>query len=143
YIRTIASRAAALTLAVSAGPVHLNLPFREPLTPDPIPNQPLPPLIQRDPVAWYGRANNAAYVKVDDAPLASASASTLAHLAELAATTLQGLIVVGPYDDPALADPLLQLAQHLGYPILADPLSQLRCSDHDHTLIISSYDAFL
>src|SRR6202011_6353077 len=34
-------------------------------------------------------------------------------------------------------------AQQLGYPILADPLSQLRCGDHDQSMVIASYDAFL
>jgi 2-succinyl-5-enolpyruvyl-6-hydroxy-3-cyclohexene-1-carboxylate synthase len=37
----------------------------------------------------------------------------------------------------------VRLAQHLGYPILADSLSQLRCGDHDQSMILSSYDAFL
>src|SRR5437667_8138926 len=32
YIRTLAARAAALTRAIHAGPVHLNFTFREPLT---------------------------------------------------------------------------------------------------------------
>src|SRR5213080_4465148 len=62
YIRTIAVRAVALTLAIPAGPVHLNLPIREPLTPEPGSDQPLPEVTQRDLVAWQGRSNNAPYV---------------------------------------------------------------------------------
>ena len=58
-------------------------------------------------------------------------------------TARRGLIIVGPHDDPSLAEPLVRLAQLLGFPILADPLSQLRCGDHDQHMVLSSYDAFL
>ena len=143
YIRTLASRAAALTLAVPTGPVHLNMPFREPLTPDPLADQPLPPPEQRDPIAWQGRPNNASYTTVSDAPLGSLPSAHIAQLAELISTTPHGLIIVGPLFAPDLTNPLLQLARRIGYPILADPLSQLRCGPHDHTPILSSYDAFL
>jgi len=143
YIRTLASRAAALTQAVPSGPVHLNMPFREPLTPDPLADQPLPPPEQRDLIAWQGRPNNVPYTTVSDAPLGSLPSARIVQLAELVSTTPHGLIIVGPLFAPDLTDPLLQLAQRLGYPILADPLSQLRCGQHDRTLILSSYDAFL
>jgi|SRR5581483_5138368 len=143
YIRTLADRAVALTSALPAGPVHLNLPFREPLTPDPLADQHLPPLAQRDPLAWQGRPDNAPYVEVNDAPLASASATEITHLADLTSAARRGLIIVGPNDISALADPLIQLAQRLGYPILADPLSQLRCGIPDDSPVLASYDAFL
>src|SRR5713101_5089417 len=143
YIRTIAVRAAALTQAIPAGPVHLNLPFREPLTPEPIPDQPLPQVTQRDLVAWQGRSNNAPYVEVRNALPGAPTATTIAYLMDLLHRARRGLIIVGPNDDPPLAEPLARLAQHIGYPILADPLSQLRCGDHDQSMVLSSYDAFL
>ncbi|HEU5226181.1 MAG TPA: 2-succinyl-5-enolpyruvyl-6-hydroxy-3-cyclohexene-1-carboxylic-acid synthase [Ktedonobacteraceae bacterium] len=143
YIRTLACRAVALTTAVPSGPVHLNLPFREPLTPDALADQPLPPVEQRDPVAWQGRPDNAPYVLVNEATLAPPTATQTAHLADLIGQAQRGLIIVGPIDNPALTLPLVQLAQHTGYPILADPLSQLRNGEHDRSKIITSYDAFL
>ena len=143
YIRTTAVRAVALTQANPAGPVHLNLPYREPLTPEPIPDQPLPQVTQRDLVAWQGRSNNASYVEVRNALPDAPTATTVAYMMDLVHRARRGLIIVGPNDDPPLAEPLARLAQHLGYPILADPLSQLRCGDHDQSMVISSYDAFL
>jgi 2-succinyl-5-enolpyruvyl-6-hydroxy-3-cyclohexene-1-carboxylate synthase len=55
----------------------------------------------------------------------------------------RGLIIVGPNDDPALIEPIERLARRLRYPILADPLSQLRCGEHVRDMVLSSYDAFL
>jgi 2-succinyl-5-enolpyruvyl-6-hydroxy-3-cyclohexene-1-carboxylate synthase len=143
YIRSIAVRGAALTQAIPAGPVHLNLPFREPLTPEPIPDLLLPQVAQRDLVAWQGRPNNAPYVEVHDAPVGTPTATTIGRVMDMVQRARRGLIIVGPNDDPPLTEPLVRLAQRLGYPILADPLSQLRWGDADHSMIISSYDAFL
>ncbi|GAC1586316.1 MAG: 2-succinyl-5-enolpyruvyl-6-hydroxy-3-cyclohexene-1-carboxylic-acid synthase [Ktedonobacteraceae bacterium] len=143
YIRTIADRATALAAAIPAGPVHLNFPLREPLTPAPLVDQPLPPLTERDTLAWLGRANNAPYVTVRDAGRHEPDSATIAHLVELTQKVKRGLIIVGPQEDTSLREPLLQVAQHLGYPILADPLSQMRSNIHDSSYILTSYDAFL
>ncbi len=143
YIRTIAARAAASAQAIPAGPVHLNFPFREPLTPEPIPGPSLPPVAQRDHVAWQGRPNNAPYVEVREVPLGAPTATTIGYLMDMVLGVRRGLIIIGPNDDPALVEPVVRLACHLGYPILADPLSQLRCGDHDQVMVLSSYDAFL
>src|SRR6266481_2385030 len=83
YIRSIAVRGAALTQAIPAGPVHLNFPFREPLTPEPIPDQPLPQVTQRDLVAWQGRSNNAPYVEVRNAPGGTPAATTIGHVMDM------------------------------------------------------------
>ena len=143
YIRTIAVRAAASAQANPAGPVHLNFPLREPLTPESIPDQPLPPVAQRDHVAWQGRPDDVPYVKVREASPGAPDATTFRYLMDMVRKARCGLIIAGPNDDPALVEPLIQLAYHLGYPVLADPLSQLRCGDHDQVMVLSSYDAFL
>src|SRR6266852_2509280 len=143
YIRTIAVRAAASVQANPAGPVHLNFPFREPLTPEPIPGQSLPPVAQRDLVAWQGRPDNAPFVEVREAPLDVPAATTMGYLMDMVRGARRGLIIVGPNDDLTLVEPIVRLARRLGYPILADPLSQLRCGDHDQVMVLSSYDAFL
>jgi 2-succinyl-5-enolpyruvyl-6-hydroxy-3-cyclohexene-1-carboxylate synthase len=143
YIRTTAARATASAQAIPAGPVHLNFPFREPLTPEPIPGQLLPPVEQRDLVAWQGRPGNSPYIEVREAPLGAPVAEITGNVLDMVYGAQRGLIIVGPNDDPALVAPLVRLARHLGYPILADPLSQLRCGEHDRSMVLSSYDAFL
>jgi 2-succinyl-5-enolpyruvyl-6-hydroxy-3-cyclohexene-1-carboxylate synthase len=143
YIRTTANRAVAAAKAIPSGPVHLNFPFREPLTPEPIPEQILPPVEQRDRIAWQGRPGNAPYIEVHDAPLGTPDNIAIGNMMRLVSEAKRGLIIVGPNDDPTLIEPLARLAQYLGYPILADPLSQLRCGAYNRSSVLTSYDAFL
>ncbi len=141
YIRTLAARAAASVRANPAGPVHLNFPFREPLTPELVSGQSLPPVARGD--AWQGRPDNAPYVEVQAASPGSPAGATIERSMEMVRRARRGLIIAGPHDDPALAESVARLARRLGYPVLADPLSQLRCGSHDRDMILSSYDAFL
>lgn len=143
YIRILASRAAATTQLLPAGPVHLNFPLREPLTPEPVPGQALPPVDQRDALAWQGRPGGPPYVEVQAMSPGIPSEAAIGRLTEMVSQARRGLIIVGPQDNPALAEPLVRLARRLGYPVLADPLSQLRCRSHERDMILSSYDAFL
>ena len=55
----------------------------------------------------------------------------------------RGLIVCGPQNDGKAAEAAIQLAEKLGFPILADPLSSLRSGIHDKSHIIDGYDSFL
>ncbi len=50
----------------------------------------------------------------------------MAALAQELRQVERGVVVVGPQEDGALFKPLLRLAGALGWPILADPFSQLR-----------------
>ncbi len=116
------------------GPVHLNIPWREPLAPIAVDGQ----VTATDPLGLEGRG---------DSPLNSVAPSVsradeavLDRLADRIESTPRGLIVAGRQMDPLLAEPVSALAAAAGYPILAEPTSQLRRGPHDRSLIVSSYD---
>lgn len=140
HARTLACRAVALAAAAPAGPVHLNFPFREPLVPVPV--EPPPGLDDGALLAWRGRADGAPWVRVDDAPPV-ATPEVVRRLASDLRSARRPLLVCGPQYDAALAVPLARLAQRLGAPLLADPLSQLRWGAHERGAIVDGYDAAL
>ena len=135
HFRAVACRAYSEALGdPRPGPVHLNVPWREPLAPIPVEGQ----VTATDPLALEGRG---------DAPLNAVSASTaradegfLDLLAERIESSPRGLIVAGRQSDPLLAEPVSALAAAAGYPILAEPTSQLRRGPHDRSLVVSAYD---
>ena len=92
--------------------------------------------------AWTGREGDTPYVEVDNAPKVLDDAALDALAADLSRFE-RGLIVCGPQFDPELAEPVARLASALGFPLLADPLSLVRCGPHDRDAVIDSYDAFL
>ena len=54
----------------------------------------------------------------------------------------RGIIVCGEIHDERFADAVIELAEKLAFPILADPLSQLR-TNHNQSHVIDCYDTFL
>jgi 2-succinyl-5-enolpyruvyl-6-hydroxy-3-cyclohexene-1-carboxylate synthase len=137
HARQVAARAIATAHAAPRGPVHLNFPFREPLLP--ALDEPAPAIA--DEAARSGRVDGEPFTAVVSGR--AVPALDLAPLARALAGQPRGLIVCGPQDDPALAPAVTRLAARLGYPILADALSQVRCGPHDRALVIDDYDAFL
>ena len=142
YARTLACRAFATAHAAPAGVVHLNLPFREPLTPAAIPGQPLPPVEKRDKVAWEGRKDGTPFTKVLNE---SGGKDWIGeNFWKSLGTLRRGLIIIGPNTNLMEQDVIKYATVKLGYPILADPLSQIRGMKQVHNYgIIDSYDAFL
>ncbi len=127
HVRSVAGRAVAVAADAPAGPVHLNIPFREPLLPD-------GPLVT-------------AKADIPPRPFTSVIGGVraldedgLEALLRRVVGVERGLIIAGPDDDPRLPDALAALAAATGFPILADPLSGLRAGAHDQSLVIARAD---
>ena len=125
YARVTAARAAAVALEAPRGPVHLNMPFREPL----VEAGAMPPVILDGPLVAH---------PVEAAP----SADVVTHLAEVCAGR-RGLIVCGPESAGLPAAAIVALANALGWPVVADPLSGLRAGPHDRTNVIDCADVIV
>ncbi|KWW20468.1 2-succinyl-5-enolpyruvyl-6-hydroxy-3-cyclohexene-1-carboxylate synthase [Peribacillus simplex] len=130
YARTVGARAVAAAAAEPAGPVHLNFPLREPLIPN---------LEQ----AKEFRQNKLTPSVLIESGVRSLSASQMDSVAATLSQAKQGLIVCGELPDPAMKEAVAALAETLAFPLLADPLSQLRSGSHDKGVIIDAYDTFL
>jgi 2-succinyl-5-enolpyruvyl-6-hydroxy-3-cyclohexene-1-carboxylate synthase len=138
HYRSVACRA--LTAARGEprpGPVHLNLPWREPLAPIPVEGA----VTATDPLALEGRDVRplTAVTPIDMEPSAFLLDEVAAHIAG----ARSGVIVAGRQLDPELREPLAHLAKAAGFPILAEPTSQLRCGPHDRSHVVSTYDHLL
>ncbi|MES2211249.1 MAG: 2-succinyl-5-enolpyruvyl-6-hydroxy-3-cyclohexene-1-carboxylic-acid synthase [Chloroflexota bacterium] len=144
HVRSIAGRAVATAAAGPAGPVHLNIPLREPLLPDAplVPEAPLVPDAPLVPAA--GAAPGAVRVPAPFTDVVagrrSLDASMLEVLADRIGSAERGLILAGPDDDPALPEGLASLAAATGFPIIADPLSGLRAGRHDRSSVVIHAD---
>jgi len=117
--RSVVGRLYAAAIGVTgpdAGPVHLNVPLREPLVPD---------LADGDgwPESLQGRDDAAPWVRVQPASL------RIKGLASVPRT----LIVLGDLPDPAMAVEVTALAQASGWPLIAEPFGTHDRSTHDRS----------
>ena len=110
------------------GPVHLNLPFDEPLIESPGAH-PAPASTPPGPLPAV--------------PPAVPDPDALARAAEALSRSERPLLVAGPETGGLPAELVAALARALGAPLLADPLSDLRTGAHDRTHVVDAYDAFL
>lgn len=114
----------------AAGPVHLNFPVREPLIPD----------FSLESLWDKGRSEYTRVVQQGNVTMPSEYVDSLVgRLSHME----KGLIICGDDSHSEIAMFATQLAEKTGYPILADPLSNIRSGHHDKTMVIDCYDTFL
>lgn len=124
YSKMVARRAVKECKSPVPGPVHVNFPLREPLLPA------LEP---------YPFSEEQPDYEIIAGELALPQAA-LERIAREISQYQKGLIICGPMDQPSFSNAAIRLAEKLAFPILADPLSQLRL---DNSVVIDSYDAIL
>jgi 2-succinyl-5-enolpyruvyl-6-hydroxy-3-cyclohexene-1-carboxylate synthase len=142
FVRSTAARAVITAVENPAGPVHINFPFREPLEPVDVPSDFPDAEADLASPAYCGRPAQQPYLKVSD----SANGLSTKNIRKLAGELKRnekGLIICGPESGADLADSVAALSQKLGFPVLADCLSGIRCGPHDRRNIIDCYDAFI
>ena len=124
FASNVAARAVQNSLESPAGPAHINIPFREPLLAEQAPtgalDLQLPPSLPTS------------------TPTARMDISFLSHVVK----AKQGILICGP-DNALPITQIAELASHLGWPIIADPLSNMRNGPHDITNVISTADTIL
>jgi 2-succinyl-5-enolpyruvyl-6-hydroxy-3-cyclohexene-1-carboxylate synthase len=131
YARMTCGRAVATALNHPTGPVHLNFPFREPLIP-----------LLDDPTLFENEEREGKFVQIETGNW-TLSQQQYQDIANQLVTNRNGIIVCGAIDDPGFTEEVVALAEKLNFPILADPLSQLRSGKHNNEHIIDGYDNFL
>ncbi|WP_075982686.1 2-succinyl-5-enolpyruvyl-6-hydroxy-3-cyclohexene-1-carboxylic-acid synthase [Bacillus massilinigeriensis] len=132
YARNTCARAAAVALQSPAGPVHLNFPLREPLIPD---------LDREDLFTFKDRTER--YVQIEKTKY-GLNEQQIEYYAKLFDQYEKGIIVCGSMNESGqFPEKVISLSEKLNYPIIADPLSQLRSGKHSGKNIIDTYDTFL
>ena len=121
YVRGVMRKAYLASMTKSYGVAHINIPLREPLSPD---------LAKLD--FTRGRLNHPFTWQEGEKVLAPEDSTF---------QDKKGIIICGGDAYADYQQEVLQLAEYLKAPLLADPLSNFR--NYEHPLIIDSYDAFL
>jgi 2-succinyl-5-enolpyruvyl-6-hydroxy-3-cyclohexene-1-carboxylate synthase len=136
HLRSTACRAyAAARGEPRPGPVHVNLSWRDPLGPEPRGGD----VTATSELALEGRGERPLTAVAGSPPLPDEA--LLGELAERIGSAPSGLILCGRQTDPGLAAAVAELAAAAGYPILAEPSSQVRLGGHDLDLVVWAYEA--
>ena len=143
HLRSLVSRAVGISIGKAhtpSGPIHLNFPFQDPLTPVNLPDEVPDDLALTKPLAWHGRSTEAAYTQTVSGTL-TLGVDSIATIANQIVSCPKGVIVVGIWagigaKDVELEAAIRRLATVTGYPLLAESTGLNRQD------VISSYDSF-
>ena len=136
------------TSAKARGPVHVNFPFREPL----LPESSLAASMLEASAEMYcrgGKSRPAGRTRSrnpigEEVALRGSGQSEKPNAGEcFDLDQARGLIVCGSDLDEADARAIQELSTHLGWPLLADPLSGFRWNGAASKQVIDAYDLFL
>ena len=138
-LKTIAARALAAARGPNPGPVHLNVPLRKPLAPVPDADEQ-----ERLSALEAESARDGPFV-TSYAGSVTPSQSAVDALRRAIERASRGLIVAGPMaPKPSRREAIVELARQTGFPLLADPLSNVRFGDHvKDNLVVGGYDGYL
>ncbi|MGZ0709254.1 2-succinyl-5-enolpyruvyl-6-hydroxy-3-cyclohexene-1-carboxylic-acid synthase [Coraliomargarita sp. W4R53] len=138
YLRQTLVHAVNVSLAANAGPVHLNVPFRDPLAPS---------MGEFEPVVDAATLEQAATVMTRPCEAVTLGGGLDLVALERLSSHTKGLIVVGTENprggDEAFADAITMISNKLGWPVLADVLNPLRNHASENATLITRYDTFL
>jgi len=139
YLRQTVIHAWERTLFPVPGPVHLNLPFREPLAPVPqLDTDLLPSPFELE--DFFAAISPSPYLPISPSPYLPVS------LYQEWQQGKQGMIIAGPaqpQNPKSYCEAIAQLSQTLGWPVLAEGLSPVRNYAQINPYLISTYDLIL
>ena len=151
HLRALACRAWWTAGGGRPGPVHLNLPLREPLA---------PVREELEAADWQGREDGHPWVELREHSHAPDSGDVQALAARVAGTPRGAIVCGGGAGGGAsggrganditegigtsdVAGAVARLAAASGWPVLAEPTSGVRCGEHDGSHVIAHYDVLL
>jgi 2-succinyl-5-enolpyruvyl-6-hydroxy-3-cyclohexene-1-carboxylate synthase len=138
YLRQLAVHAWEKSLWPIAGPIHLNIPFREPLA----------PISQEEIVGIMSQFksdnffNNIEKITFSNPPFSFPEVNYLKEWQQ----SRCGVIIAGPTQHrypEQYCDAIARISKSLGWPVLAEALSPLRNNASVNPYLISSYDIIL
>ncbi|MFN8560888.1 MAG: 2-succinyl-5-enolpyruvyl-6-hydroxy-3-cyclohexene-1-carboxylic-acid synthase [Anaerolineae bacterium] len=134
YLRTTAARAYATANWLRKGVVHLNMPFRKPL----------------EPIVVSGDKTDFPPPRDEERPFTSISRGRIYHthandhIVHMLQQCEHGIVVCGPRCPGDFVHMVRMVSSAYGYPIIADPLSDVRFGTHlEKTVVIGGYETFL
>ena len=141
--RGLGARAASIAQGKIKGPVHINLPFREPLTPQ-VDGADVKKLQNLSLPADRGRADGSVYTRLypqcDEVP-----GPVIEELCRVVEEQPRGILLCGEQSSGrGFCEEIARFSKISAWPVIADPVSQLRFGPHTETMsLVSTGDLLL